>query len=191
MNSASLVTEIVPIFVVASVGTIAALVDIRMFKVHNVLTIPLAATGLLYHAVQGGSAGLGYSVIGLLVGFSSLIVFYALGGVGAGDVKLMTGVGAWLGGWLTFNVIVIAGLAAGVYSLVIILSCGGLRHVLTNLSILVYRIRAMAIHFGQDERVEAVVAQKHGRHRRLIPFAAMVLMGIVGVMFGANTLLLP
>lgn len=191
MNSASLVTEIVPIFVVATVGTVAALVDIRMFKVHNLLTIPLAATGLLYHVIQGGSAGLAYSALGLTVGFASLIVFYALGGVGAGDVKLMTGVGAWLGGWLTFNVIVIAGMAAGVYSLVIILSCGGLRHVITNLSILVYRIRAMAIHFGQDERVETIVAQQQGRHRRLIPFAAMVLMGIVGVMFGANTLLLP
>jgi prepilin peptidase CpaA len=191
MTFATSSADIVPITVVAAVGLVAAIIDVRMYKVHNLLTIPLAVSGLLFHAITGGVAGLGFSLVGLLIGFASLIVFYALGGVGAGDVKLMTGVGAWLGGWLTINVIVMAGIAAGLYSLVLILSCGGVRHVITNLFILVYRVRAMAVHFGQDERVEMVVANATDRHRRLVPFAAMVLMGIMGVIFGANSVLFP
>ena len=31
------------------------------------------------------------------VGLISLLPLYAIGGMGAGDVKLMAGVGAWLG----------------------------------------------------------------------------------------------
>ena len=191
MISASFVAEFVPILVVATVGFVAAIIDVRMFKVHNLLTVPLAVTGLIYHAVCDGWAGLAYSLIGLSLGFASLIVFYALGGVGAGDVKLMAGVGAWLGGWLTLNVLVIAGVAAGIYSLVLILTYGGIRQVVTNLNVLVYRVRAMAIHFGSDERVEDVVATSSNRHRRLVPFAAMILTGIVGVMLGAGSLLQP
>lgn len=191
MITASLVAEFMPILVVATVGFVAAIIDVRMFKVHNLLTVPLAISGVAYHAFSDGGAGLGYSLAGLSLGFASLIVFYALGGIGAGDVKLMAGVGAWLGGWLTLNVIVISGVAAGVYSLVLILTYGGVRQVVTNLNVLIYRVRAMAIHFGSDERVEEVVATAPNRHRRLVPFAAMVLTGIVGVMLGAGSLLQP
>jgi hypothetical protein len=53
---------------------------------------------------------------------------------------------------------------------------------LTNLAILVFRVRAMAIHFSGEERVEDVVRQADSRRRRLIPFAAMVAIGIIGVM---------
>ena len=184
-------TEAIPTAVVAAVGLIAAIVDVRVFKVHNLLTIPLAISGIVFHSMHAGVAGLGFSLSGMLIGFASLIVFYALGGVGAGDVKLMAGVGAWLGGWVTVNVVILAGLAAGLYSLILILSCGGMQHVVTNFSILVFRLRMMAIHFGQDERVETVVASTGNRHRRLVPFAAMVLIGIVGVIFGASALIFP
>jgi prepilin peptidase CpaA len=191
MNAFSMQADLVPIGVVAVVGLIAAVIDIRIYKVHNLITVPLAVTGVLYHLGNAGLTGMGFSLMGMFVGFASLIVFYALGGVGAGDVKLLAGIGAWLGGWLTVSVLVIAGLAAGAYSLALLLCCGGVRHVSTNFSVLIYRLRVMAIHFGQDERVETVVASAGDRRRRLVPFAAMVLMGIVGVIFGANTLLFP
>ena len=111
-----------------------------------------------------------------------LILLYAMGGIGAGDVKLMAGVGAWLGAWHTLQVFIIAGLAAGLYSLVLLLFAGGAKQVMTNLSILVYRIRAVALHFGHDERVEAVVRNTSDRRRRLVPFAAMILIGLVGIL---------
>jgi prepilin peptidase CpaA len=191
MLSATLGAHLIPISIVAVVALIAAVVDVRSFKVHNRLTIPLAISGLLFHTVQSGGAGFAFSFIGLLVGFASLIVFYAMGGLGAGDVKLMAGIGAWLGVWLTMDVVLIAGVAAGGYSLVVILCAGGLKNVMTNFSILVFRVRSMAVHFGAVERVEKVVTDVQNRHRRLVPFAAMILMGIVAVILGADSILHP
>jgi len=177
--------------IVAVVALIAAVVDVRLFKVHNRLTVPLAVSGLVFHSLQTGWGGFAFSLFGLVVGFASLIVFYAMGGIGAGDVKLMAGVGAWLGAWLTLDVLLIACIAAGVYSLILMISAGGVKHVMTNLSILVFRVRSMAVHFGAVERVEQVVTDVQHRHRRLVPFAAMVLTGIVAIYLGADSLLHP
>jgi len=181
----------VPMSIVAVVALIAAVVDVRLFKVHNRLTVPLAVSGLVFHSLQTGWGGFAFSLFGLVVGFASLIVFYAMGGIGAGDVKLMAGVGAWIGAWLTLDVLLIACIAAGVYSLILMISAGGVRHVMTNLSILVFRVRSMAVHFGAVERVEQVVTDVQHRHRRLVPFAAMVLTGIVAIYLGADSLLHP
>ncbi len=191
MISATFGTELIPIAIVAIVAFVAAIVDVRLFKVHNRLTVPLAISGLLFHTWQAGGSGLAFSFFGLLVGFASLIVFYAMGGLGAGDVKLMAGIGAWLGAWSTLDVVLIAGVAAGIYSLVVILFAGGFRNVMLNLSILMFRVRSMAAHFGAVERVEKVVSDAQNRHRRLVPFAAMILAGIVAVLFGADSVLHP
>ena len=73
------------------------------------------------------------------------------------------------------------GVATGVYALALVLCSGGLGSIVTNLSILVYRVRAMAIQFSGEERVEEVVRQTDRRRHRLVPFAAMVGVGIIGV----------
>ena len=53
------------------------------------LGIHIAATGLGY--------GLWNGLAGLAIGFAALLLFYILGGMSAGDVKLMAAVGAFLG----------------------------------------------------------------------------------------------
>ena len=57
---------------------------------------------------------------GRLFGFGSLLIFYMLGGIGTGDVKLLAGVGAWLGMPLTFHVFLAASLAAGMYAVAVL-----------------------------------------------------------------------
>ena len=42
-----------------------------------------------------------YSLIGTAVGLVLLLPAYAIGGMGAGDVKLLAGVGAWVWGTVT------------------------------------------------------------------------------------------
>ena len=77
-------------------------------------TFSMLGLGLLYHGVTGGAAALGNSVQGMLVGFAILIVFYILGGMGAGDVKLMAAIGAWLGMPLTLYVFFASAVAGGI-----------------------------------------------------------------------------
>ena len=55
--------------------------------------------------------------MGILFGFAALIILYLVGGMGAGDVKLMAALGAWLGMPLTFYVFIASSLAAGIYSI--------------------------------------------------------------------------
>jgi Flp pilus assembly protein protease CpaA len=75
----------------------ASLTDIAHRRIPNAITYPLAAFGLLYHFPAVGMNGLIFSLSGILAGAGLLLLFHLLGGMGAGDVKLMAAVGAILG----------------------------------------------------------------------------------------------
>lgn len=71
--------------------------DIASHRVPNVLTLGAVAAGLSMHSLILGSEGLIIGLQGLGVGLLMFLPFYALGGMGAGDVKLMAGVSTFLG----------------------------------------------------------------------------------------------
>ena len=53
--------------------------------------------GLAYNFMSHGLSGLGDGFLGMLLGFACLILPYLWGGMGAGDVKALAALGAWLG----------------------------------------------------------------------------------------------
>src|SRR4051794_10114969 len=130
-------------------------------------------SGLLYHGIVGGWAGLGNSALGLAFGFSVLLLLYAMGGMGSGDVKLMAAIGAWLGMQLTFGVLIVSALACGVYSVGLLVLAGGIQEAIIHMHILWLRMNAFSRHLVPDDRVEVGVL-RDDRRNRLIPFAAMV-----------------
>jgi prepilin peptidase CpaA len=71
--------------------------DIRTYRIPNYLTYGCALAGLGYQLGFHSWAGGGTALLGIVVGFSLLIVFYWMGGMGAGDVKALAALGAWLG----------------------------------------------------------------------------------------------
>jgi prepilin peptidase CpaA len=148
------------------------------FKVYNLLTIPLLLSGLVYHAVTGGWEGFGGSLLGCLSGFGILVGFYVLGGMGAGDVKLMAALGAWLGPLLTAVLFIVSALAAGVYALALILIYGRLGETWNNLRVIYYRLAILGRYLGSEDRLEAEV-NASDRRRRVIPFAAMMGLGLL------------
>ena len=75
----------------------AALIDGIKLKVPNWLTFPMVISAWVVSAIFFGWAGLGWSLLGTAVGLALLLPAYAIGGMGAGDVKLLAGVGAWVG----------------------------------------------------------------------------------------------
>ena len=168
----------VPVIVVLVAALVAAATDIWKFKVYNVLTLPLLVSGLLYHAFR---AELADSLLGVLFGFAALIVLYIIGGMGAGDVKLMAAVGAWLGMPLTFYVFIASSLAAGVYSIGLVVWTGQVGETAVNLQILWLRLASVGRYLGSDDKVESEV-RRSDRRKRIIPFAAMVAIGLVATL---------
>ncbi len=75
----------------------ASITDLRERKIRNWLTLTLILTGIAqsytpFHVISPSA-----SFLGLLIGFALPFLLFAVGALGAGDVKLLTGVGAWLG----------------------------------------------------------------------------------------------
>ncbi len=76
---------------------LAAVIDFRQRRIPNWLTGALALTGLVQSLTPLHSCTLAASVLGLLAGFILMFGQFAVGGLGGGDVKLLMGVGTWVG----------------------------------------------------------------------------------------------
>ena len=94
----------------------AGIADVRSSRVPNFITFPLALVGLGFHAISDSGNGILFSVEGLGLGFTLLIVFYVYGGMGAGDVKLLAAVGAVVGPLNVFVGFLFASLLGGLYA---------------------------------------------------------------------------
>jgi len=101
----------------------ASICDCRSYKIPNWLTFGGSAFALIYSVFIPFSPqlGFGWSLGGFALGLSLMLPLYMLGMMGAGDVKLMAMVGAFLGMTPTLYavlfVFVSGGLAALAYAL--------------------------------------------------------------------------
>lgn len=174
-----------PGFVVMVAVITATVTDVRTLKVHNLLTLPLLACGLIYHWIIGGFDGVTAAVVGALFGFLLLLIPYLLGGMGAGDVKLVAAIGAWLGASTLSSVLIASLLATAIFSLAALFRQGRFRDAWYTMKLAIFRCccvlsgRAMGDDF---ERVHDMAKTAEGR-QRLIPFSAMVGLGVL-VTFG-------
>jgi prepilin peptidase CpaA len=82
---------------VIAASTTAAIWDGRCRRIPNLLTIPLLLTGIIYSGLVWGGTGIQNSMWGCVVLAFPYICLFVIGGGGAGDAKLMGGIGAWLG----------------------------------------------------------------------------------------------
>ena len=117
-------TETWPIWLVTATLIVAAVIDGLQLKVPNWITFPMILSGWIYSGMlsdYAGWEGLGYSLVGTAVGLALLMPAYAIGGMGAGDVKLLAGVGAWVWGTHTLYAFAVSTLVGGVIAIGMIL----------------------------------------------------------------------
>jgi len=91
----------------------ASYYDYQWRRIPNFITFSTIVSGLTIHGIIGGWSGLYFSMSGLILGSGFLFFFYLLGGVGAGDVKLLGSVGALLGADKIIAVFIFTALAGG------------------------------------------------------------------------------
>lgn len=165
-----------PLFAVAALVLIAATTDVLWFRVPNAITLPAIAAGLVAAGWSGGWSGLGAGLAGFAAGLLVLAFFFALGGVGAGDVKLFAAIGAWLGPAAMLQVFAASALLAGVYALA--LSVIGLGVGVTGV-----RLVALGQQMARPREWSRPAARigdevaRPDRRRRLVPFAATTCLG--------------
>jgi prepilin peptidase CpaA len=136
------VTQMSGVHLVAlSIAAVACGFDLRTRRIPNWLTFGAAAAGIVFHAATGGMPGLQFSGAGWVVGAACLIVPYALGGMGGGDVKLVGALGAWLGAGDTFWLAMYTGIAGAIAAVVVSAWHGYLRQALSNVWLLLVHWR--------------------------------------------------
>lgn len=124
LESGELIATIIenwPVWVVTITLVVAAIIDGWKLKVPNWITFPMIVSGWIYSTAYFGWPGLGWSLMGTLVGLGLLMPLYAIGGMGAGDVKLLAGVGAWVWGMVTIQAFCVSAIVGAIIAVAMVL----------------------------------------------------------------------
>lgn len=93
---------------------VATFTDLRSRRIPNWLVLPFLVIGLTVSAWLKGWHGLGQSLEGAAIGLFIYGLLFWKGGMGAGDVKLSTAIGAWIGPHQMIFAIVLTAMAGGI-----------------------------------------------------------------------------
>jgi prepilin peptidase CpaA len=113
--------------VVLAFVTVCVVTDVRARRIPNAISAPAMLLGALLNGAYFGIAGLAGSAAGIGVAILVLFFPFALGGIGAGDVKMMAAVGALLGMRLMLVSLLVGMLLGGVVMLAYLARAGRLR----------------------------------------------------------------
>ena len=116
------------------VAGIACFTDLRSRRISNRLVITGLAAGCFLNTLRGGWTSLGWSVAGALLGLAIFLPFFALGGMGAGDVKLLACLGSILGPRDLLAVALVGALVGGLMALMVAAANGRLLDTLKGMA---------------------------------------------------------
>ncbi len=174
---------LLPIVLLAGLLAWAVASDVRSRRIPNKLVLLGLVSGLALQATVTPGAGLFSEPFGalgmlkagagMLLGLLLLLPMYALGAMGAGDVKLMAMLGAFLGPLDILGAGLASVLAGGVLALLVALFQGSLRKVAGNVKLMVLGsvLRGMS---GGSARIDAPSAAT-GQ----LPYAVAIATGTV------------
>jgi len=153
----------------------AAVEDWRTRRIRNWLTLSMILSGFIQSFMHGNMIGPWQSAGGFLIGFSLGLVLFVLRAVGGGDVKLLAGVGAWLGALGIFEVFCTQAVIGLVIVLIQASSQGRLRILARNSAALTLNL----IHLNVVGLEQAALTGESCRSvDRPLPFAVPVLLAV-------------
>lgn len=128
--------QLFPAFIVVAVALTACATDLTLRRIPNVLTCGAALAAVLYGGITGGSSGVISAVAGWCGGALIFMPFFLLGGMGAGDVKLLAAIGAWIGIPDVLWAAIYTSIAGGAVAIVVALARGYLRTAVSNIGMM-------------------------------------------------------
>lgn len=169
---------------------VAAWIDGKQLRVPNWITFPMVLSGLIYHSCSGGwgtwaDGGFQGSLAALGTGLACLLPIYAVGGMGAGDVKLMAGMGAWLASaehtWQAFVVSVFVG---AVMAIVMVWRSGRFAEHYANAFVILNEWMTI-----RSPRELSRIAAERKPSMQLLPYGIPICIGSIGYFLFQGTLL--
>lgn len=100
---------------------ICVVTDIKSRRIYNKIIFPALIFGLLIQFFSGGALGVLHGIEAFLVGLAILLIPYLLGGMGAGDVKLLAVIGAIKGLSFVLMTAIYMGVVGGIIAIAVIL----------------------------------------------------------------------
>lgn len=164
-----------PVWVVTITLILAAVIDGFELKVPNWITFPFVITGWIYSGVAFGWEGLGWSMMGTIVGLALLLPLYSIGGMGAGDVKLLAGVGAWMHGTHTFYAFCISAVAGAICAMLMVGYRNGWKKHTNQARVILNEIMTI-----KDPNQLAAIAAERKPSMLLLPYGIPIAIGTIG-----------
>lgn len=109
----------ISIYLLLPVLCLASWMDWKERRIPNSLLFPSLILAFLLNYIILGPSGLLHSLSGTLIGFALLIVPFLLGGIGAGDVKLLMVIGSFGGAYFVLYSFIAGAIIGGIIALII------------------------------------------------------------------------
>jgi len=161
---------------------IAIIYDIRFHKIPNWVTFSTVIAGLGFQSFSGGLTGLLFSLGGLGTGLGLLVTFYLMGGMGAGDVKLMGAVGAFLGARGVFYAFLATSIIGGLWAIITLAWSGDLKTTLKRYGAMLKSLllTQQFMYMAPSEKVKALK----------MPYGVAIALGTMTTILLKNTSIL-
>lgn len=153
---------------------LACYTDLAARRIPNLLSFGGLLAGLGCQILLPEGAGFVSALQGVGLGFALFLPLYLLRAMGAGDVKLMAMVGAFVGVEQIIGVVLSTLIVGGILSVLVVLRRGAVMQLLNNLRLMLFEAGAK-VAGGKLPVVEQPVASV-GK----LPYAVVIALGALG-----------
>ncbi len=157
------------------VGLMAAGWDLKCRKIPNWLTFPGIMAGIILNLLFNPRDWY-FPFLGLIAGFLILIIPFVMGGIGAGDVKLLMALGAFLGAGAVIRIGLYGAVAGGLISLAALVKHRGFQYIKAK----IYLIFTFRWSLKNRQQIQA----ESQRPKIFIPYGLAIFFGFLASMFG-------
>ncbi len=116
----------------ALLAVFGAVSDVKTRRIPNTLTYSGIVLAIAWRSATLGWSGLRTALLGGLVAGGIFLLFFLVRGMGAGDVKLMTGIGCFVGPSGALQVVLACAIAGGVMAVVVMIYRKRVRDTISN-----------------------------------------------------------
>lgn len=168
------------VWIVSGFLVLAAVIDGFELKVPNWLTFPMIISGWVFSGIATAWTGepwwsaIGWSLVGTIVGLALLLPAYAIGGMGAGDVKLLAGVGAWMHSTHTFYAFCVSAIVGAVLAVAMVLVQRGWKKHSNQFWLILTEILTI-----RDPNALSEIAAKRKSSMLLLPYGIPIAIGTI------------